>query len=117
MVKAVKRKPEELGYGLAEGDSLKAMTPKEIKLMNAEFEMVASNKQLAERAIKVRVPRCSPCRCGPASATAASRPVPRGCGCDCGQLQPAASATFRFAWASMPPHGRFAGAAESSQQW
>lgn len=70
MVKAVKRKPEELGYELAHGDSLQAMTPKEIKLMNAEFEMVASNKLLAERAIKVQaasprfpasvsLPRCS----------------------------------------------------------
>jgi len=57
MVKAVKRKAEEVAAlglnGLAEGKSLAEMTPKEIKLMNAEFAIVASNKLLAERAIKV----------------------------------------------------------------
>ena len=53
MPKAVKRKAEDLGYGLAEGKSLSAMTPQEIKYMNAEFEMVANNKKLAERAIKM----------------------------------------------------------------
>ena len=53
MPKAVKRKAEELGYGLAEGKSLSAMTPQEIQYMNAEFELVANNKKLAERAIKM----------------------------------------------------------------
>ena len=54
MVKAVKRKAEELGYGLAQGKSLAEMTPDDIKHMNKEFALVASNKLLAERAIKVR---------------------------------------------------------------
>lgn len=53
MVKAVKRKAEELGYGLAQGKSLAEMTPDDIKHMNKEFALVASNKLLAERAIKM----------------------------------------------------------------
>jgi trans-aconitate methyltransferase len=53
MVKAVKRKAEDLGYGLAESKSLQEMTPQELKYMNAEFDMVANNKKLAERAIKM----------------------------------------------------------------
>ena len=53
MVKAVKRKVEDLGYHLAESKSLQEMTPQELKYMNAEFDMVANNKKLAERAIKM----------------------------------------------------------------
>ena len=47
MIKAAKRSPAGLGYELAEGDSLKAMTPTEIKLMNAEFEIAVSNTERA----------------------------------------------------------------------
>ena len=54
MVRAVKRKIQELGYEIAENTSLATMTPKEIELMNAEFKTVANNRLLAERAIKVR---------------------------------------------------------------
>ena len=53
MVRAVKRKAAELGYEIAESKTLADMTPKEIKLMNAEFKTVANNTLLAERAIKV----------------------------------------------------------------
>ena len=72
MVRAVKRKPDELGYDLATGVSLKAMTRTDIKLMNAEFE-----KQLAERVIKVccvcLVSSCPPCSW--CKATRLKRPV------------------------------------------
>lgn len=95
MVKAVKRKPEELGYELANGDSLLAMTPKEIKLMNAEFEMVASNKLLAERAIKVhRFPAACPCPDGAGSITAVLE-IAGVCYASCtDQVEPAVCTVF-----------------------
>jgi len=49
MVRALKRKHVEV----ATKTSLAAMTPHDIKLMNAEFAEVASNTKLAERMIKM----------------------------------------------------------------
>lgn len=49
MVKAVKRKHVEL----ADKTSLSAMTPADIKIMNAEFGQIASNAKLADRMIKL----------------------------------------------------------------
>ena len=48
MVRAVKRKHADL----ADKTSLSAMTPDDIKLMNAEFGQIASTPKLADRMSK-----------------------------------------------------------------